>query len=83
MGGSVGASFSELGAMMRELSDARIKVCLDTQHAFAMGYDVASAGGLRRRSLSSTARSAWRSSSPSTPTTRRCRSAAAATVTRT
>jgi apurinic endonuclease APN1 len=47
MGGSIGASFSELGAVMRELADARIKVCLDTQHAFAMGYDVASAGGLQ------------------------------------
>jgi deoxyribonuclease-4 len=47
MGGSIGASFSELAAVMRELADARIKVCLDTQHAFAMGYDVASAGGLQ------------------------------------
>ncbi len=47
MGGSIGASFGELGAVMRELDDARIKVCLDTQHAFAMGYDVASAGGLQ------------------------------------
>jgi len=46
MGGSIGASFGELAAVMRELNDARIKVCLDTQHAFAMGYDVASAGGL-------------------------------------
>src|SRR4030042_1491349 len=47
MGGSIGAGFGELGAVMRELADARIKVCLDTQHAFAMGYDVASAGGLQ------------------------------------
>jgi endonuclease IV len=47
MGGSIGASFGELGAVMRELTDTRIKVCLDTQHAFAMGYDVASAGGLQ------------------------------------
>jgi deoxyribonuclease-4 len=47
MGGSIGAKFGELGAVMRELGDARIKVCLDTQHAFAMGYDVATAGGLQ------------------------------------
>ena len=47
MGGSIGAKFSELGAVMREIGNDRIKVCLDTQHAFAMGYDVATADGLQ------------------------------------
>ncbi|MDI6856871.1 MAG: deoxyribonuclease IV [Dehalococcoidia bacterium] len=46
MGGSVGAKFSELGRVIREAGDGRIKVCLDTQHAFAMGYDVATRDGL-------------------------------------
>lgn len=46
MGGSVGARFSELGRIIREAADDRIKVCLDTQHAFAMGYDVATPAGL-------------------------------------
>jgi deoxyribonuclease-4 len=46
MGGSVGSRFSELGIIMREAANPRIKVCLDTQHAFAAGYDVATAKGL-------------------------------------
>ncbi len=46
MGGSVGAKFGELGAIIREVDDPRIKVCLDTQHSFAMGYDVATPEGL-------------------------------------
>ena len=46
MGGSVGAHFHELGAIIREVGDARVKVCLDTQHAFAMGYDLITEKGL-------------------------------------
>jgi deoxyribonuclease-4 len=46
MGGSVGSRFAELGIIMREAANPRIKVCLDTQHAFAAGYDVATAKGL-------------------------------------
>ncbi len=46
MGGSVGAHFSELGTIIREVGDARVKVCLDTQHAFAMGYDLTTEDGL-------------------------------------
>jgi deoxyribonuclease-4 len=46
MGGSVGAHFSELGAVIREVGDPRVKVCLDTQHAFAMGYDLITEKGL-------------------------------------
>ncbi len=48
MGGSIGARFEELGRIMKEVGDARVKVCLDTQHAFAMGYDVATASGLEK-----------------------------------
>jgi deoxyribonuclease-4 len=46
MGGSVGAHFSELGAIIRDVGDPRVKVCLDTQHAFAMGYDLITEKGL-------------------------------------
>jgi len=46
MGGSVGSRFSELGTIMREAVSPRVKVCFDTQHAFAAGYDVAKAQGL-------------------------------------
>jgi deoxyribonuclease-4 len=46
MGGSVGSRFSELGIIMRQAANPRIKVCLDTQHAFAAGYDVATKQGL-------------------------------------
>ena len=46
MGGSVGSHFSELGIIMREAANPRVKVCFDTQHSFAAGYDVATAPGL-------------------------------------
>ncbi len=46
MGDSVGSRFSELSAIMGEMASPRVKVCFDTQHAFAAGYDVATAGGL-------------------------------------
>ncbi len=46
MGGSVGARFTELGAIIREVGGHRLKVCLDTQHAFAMGYDLTTEDGL-------------------------------------
>jgi deoxyribonuclease-4 len=46
MGGSVGSKFTELGAIMRGADSPRVKVCLDTQHSYAAGYDVASREGL-------------------------------------
>ena len=39
MGGCVGARFEELRAMMDAAGDPRIRVCFDTCHAFASGYD--------------------------------------------
>jgi deoxyribonuclease IV len=38
-GGSVGAHFEELRAMMDAIDDPRIGACFDTCHAFASGYD--------------------------------------------
>jgi len=46
MGDSIGSKFSELAAIMREVASPRLKVCLDTQHAFATGYQVATPDGL-------------------------------------
>jgi deoxyribonuclease-4 len=47
-GGGVGVTFGELGAIIRGLGrDPRVRVCLDTCHAFAMGYDLATPGGCR------------------------------------
>ncbi len=48
MGGSVGSTFAELGRIIRESGSDRVKVCLDTQHAFAAGHDVKTPGGLER-----------------------------------
>jgi deoxyribonuclease-4 len=46
MGGAVGSKFSELGTIIREAESPRVKVCLDTQHMFAAGYDVTTRDGL-------------------------------------
>ncbi len=46
MGGSVGSKFSELGAILKAVASPRLKVCLDTEHAYAAGYDVAKPVGL-------------------------------------
>ncbi|MCA9821775.1 MAG: deoxyribonuclease IV [Dehalococcoidia bacterium] len=46
-GGGVGTKFSELGEIIRGLDeDPRVRVCLDTCHAFAMGYDIATEDGI-------------------------------------
>ncbi len=46
MGGAIGSKFVELGRIIREAGSPRLKVCLDTQHAFAAGYDVKTKDGL-------------------------------------
>ena len=46
MGQSIGASFAEIGRIINEVGSDRVKVCLDTQHSFANGYDVATKDGL-------------------------------------
>jgi len=46
MGGTVGSRFQELGSIIREAGSPRVKVCLDTQHMFAAGYDVKTKDGL-------------------------------------
>src|SRR3990172_5167340 len=46
MGGAIGSKFEELGRIIHEVGSPRVKVCLDTQHAFAAGYDLKTKGGL-------------------------------------
>jgi len=46
MGNEIGATFSELGQLVKSVNDHRVKVCLDTQHTFAAGYDLTTAQGL-------------------------------------
>jgi deoxyribonuclease-4 len=48
MGGSVGSKFAELGRIIRWTGSKRVRVCIDTQHAFAAGYDVKTREGLER-----------------------------------
>lgn len=41
MGAHLGASFEEIGRMMEAVDSERMMVCLDTEHCFAAGYDIA------------------------------------------
>lgn len=45
-GGSIGARFAELGALIRAVDSPRLGVCLDTCHAFAAGYDLTTPEGV-------------------------------------
>lgn len=38
-GGSIGRDFVELGRILKLVGDDRVKVCIDTAHTFAAGYD--------------------------------------------
>ena len=46
MGKHIGAKFEELGAILDAVDDQRLKVCLDTQHSFAAGYDLTTGEGI-------------------------------------
>jgi deoxyribonuclease IV len=46
-GGSISHSFHELGMILKQVQDDRLKICLDVQHAFGAGYDVKSLFGLK------------------------------------
>ena len=47
MGQHIGARFEELGQILEMVDDPRLKICLDTQHAFAAGYDLTDAEGIQ------------------------------------
>lgn len=45
-GNGIGTTFKELGTLLRGLdNDPRVAICLDTCHAFAMGYDISTREG--------------------------------------
>jgi deoxyribonuclease-4 len=44
-GSSLGCAFEQLAAILNESGEARLGVCLDTQHMYAAGYDWTSAAG--------------------------------------
>ncbi len=48
MGNQIGATFQEIGQIIKALASPRVKVCLDTQHSYAAGYDVSSEKGLQQ-----------------------------------
>lgn len=45
-GSSLGASFEELAAILEQVPNGRLGLCLDTCHAFAAGYDLSTAEGV-------------------------------------
>jgi deoxyribonuclease IV len=45
-GGSIGRDFRELGLIIKAVNDPRLKICIDTQHVFAGGYDLKTKIGL-------------------------------------
>lgn len=47
MGQHIGASFEELGRIIHAVDSPRVRVCLDTQHSFAAGYDVSTKEGVQ------------------------------------
>jgi len=40
-GDHIGSSFEEIGALIKAIDHPRLAVCLDTQHVWAAGYDIA------------------------------------------
>ena len=47
MGAHIGASFVELGRMVKAIDDKRVKISLDTEHCFAAGYNIADIEGVK------------------------------------
>ena len=46
MGSHIGTSFSEIGRIIDSIGSPRVKVCLDTQHSYAAGYNLADSGSI-------------------------------------
>ncbi len=45
-GDHIGSKFEELGRLIKAIDNPRAAVCLDTQHVWAAGYNIADSGGL-------------------------------------
>ena len=48
MGAQIGASFAEIGRMISAVDSPRLTICLDTEHAFAAGYNIADPDGIEK-----------------------------------
>ncbi len=46
MGQHIGAKFEDLGRILELVDSPRLRVCLDTQHCFAAGYDLTTEAGI-------------------------------------
>jgi len=46
--GKIGGRFGEIGAIVKEVKDLRLKVCLDTCHLFVSGYPIHQKDGLEK-----------------------------------
>ena len=46
MGAHIGASFEEVGKLVEAIDSERVRVCLDTQHCFAAGYNIGDPEGV-------------------------------------
>jgi len=46
-GGTIGSQFTDLGRILKRINSPRAKVCIDTCHAFASGYDFSSKDGVK------------------------------------
>ena len=46
MGQHIGAKLRELGDIIKAVDDPRLRICLDTQHSFAAGYDLRTQEGV-------------------------------------
>ena len=46
-GDHIGSSFAELGTLIRAIGNDRVAVCLDTQHVWAAGYNIAAVDTLK------------------------------------
>ncbi len=48
MGDHICSSFQEIGRLMKAVGSPQVKVCLDTQHLFAAGYNIVEKDGIER-----------------------------------
>lgn len=46
MGSHIGASFKEIGSLISAVDHPDVRVCIDTEHAFAAGYNLADKDGI-------------------------------------
>src|SRR5262245_48042252 len=45
-GDTIGSQFADLGRLLKRIGNPRAKVCMDTCHAFAAGYDLSNTKGV-------------------------------------